>query len=94
MGGHNLLEPAALSKPCLIGSSFYNFKLITEQLVANNACIICPTIEDISTQLISLFESLALRETMGTAALNIVNKNQGALNKTLENIQHNFNREI
>ena len=93
VGGHNLLEPAALSKPCLIGPSFYNFKLITEQLVENKGCVICPTIDDISNQVIDLFENSEQRESMGISALNIVHKNRGALDKTLDNIIHNFNKE-
>ena len=34
VGGHNLLEPAALGKPCLTGPVYFNFSDITRQLVA------------------------------------------------------------
>ncbi|EGU56720.1 3-deoxy-D-manno-octulosonic-acid transferase [Vibrio nigripulchritudo ATCC 27043] len=34
VGGHNLLEPTAIGIPSLIGPSFYNFKSITEKLIA------------------------------------------------------------
>lgn len=34
VGGHNLLEPTAIGIPSLIGPSFYNFKDITERLIA------------------------------------------------------------
>ena len=34
VGGHNLLEPTVIGIPSLIGPSFYNFKGITERLIA------------------------------------------------------------
>ena len=86
VGGHNLLEPAALAKPCLIGPSFYNFKLITEQLVKNKGGVICPSSDDISLQLIELFKDNKQQLTMGIHALEIVNKNKGALDQTLDKL--------
>lgn len=83
VGGHNLLEPAALSKSCLIGASFYNFKLITEQLVENNGGVVCHTIDDISEQLVGLFNSPEKNRLMGKNALEVVTKNRGAIDKTL-----------
>ena len=86
VGGHNLLEPAALSKPCLIGSSFYNFKLITEQLVENNGCLVCASVDDISSQLIELFADPKQRNAMGGNAFEVVTKNRGAIDKTLDQL--------
>lgn len=90
VGGHNLLEPASLSKPCLIGESFYNFKLITDQLVGNNGAIICKNTEEISNQLILLFDQPQKMKAMGINALAIVNQNRGALDKTLKSLLCNF----
>lgn len=86
VGGHNLLEPAALATPCLTGSSFYNFKLITEQLVNSKACIICKSAHEITENLTTLFSNKALQEEMGNTALAVVNNNKGALAKTLSAI--------
>lgn len=83
VGGHNLLEPAALRKPCLIGPSFYNFKEITEQLIAVDACSICLNIEDIYNAVTALINDNDLRNRSGNAALDVVNENKGALQKTL-----------
>ena len=83
VGGHNLLEPAALAKPCLTGPSFYNFQIITEQLINEHACIVCQSAEDIASNLVALFSDKARLQQMGMAALNVVNKNKGALNSTL-----------
>jgi len=87
VGGHNLLEPAALEKPILNGPSYFNFKEITEQLVAQQACTICNDSHEITASLLRLFNDAKLRQQQGTAALNFVRNNQGALHKTSQAIQ-------
>lgn len=86
VGGHNLLEPAALGKPCLIGESYYNFKEITEQLMSVNACIICKDSESIYQNIKVLLDNKPLQKQLGKAALEIVNDNKGALQKTLAHL--------
>ena len=86
VGGHNLLEPAALAKPCLTGPSFYNFKLITEQLVESGGCIVCYTEDEIADNLLKLFADKDKAQEMGRSALAVVNKNKGALTRTLQQL--------
>lgn len=83
VGGHNLLEPAALAKPCLTGPSYYNFKQITEQLIQVNACFLCADSNSIAIKINQLINNKTLQKTSGDAALQIVNANKGALKKTL-----------
>jgi len=84
VGGHNLLEAAALKKPILNGPSYFNFKQITEQLVQLDACTICQNSNEISANLLALFNDAKLRQQQGEAALNFVLQNQGALDKTAQ----------
>lgn len=86
VGGHNLLEPAALAKPCLTGPSFYNFQLITEQLINSKGCIVCATESDIAENLQKLFTDKKTMQAMGKAALAVVDKNRGALTRTLQQL--------
>ncbi len=86
VGGHNLLEPAALAKPCLTGPSFYNFQLITEQLIESNGCIVCPTENEIAENLLKLFADKTRMREMGKSALAVVDKNRGALIRTLQQL--------
>ena len=86
IGGHNLLEPAALGKPCLTGPSYYNFKLITEQLINVKACFICSNTKNIYNEVKRLLQTPSLQEKAGNAAINIVNINKGALRKTLNHL--------
>ncbi len=84
VGGHNLLEPAALKLPILNGPSYYNFLEITKKLLAQRAVILCESGDDIAKNLITLFQDSQARQTMGQSAFEIVEQNRGALKKTLQ----------
>lgn len=86
VGGHNLLEAAALKKPLLNGPSYFNFKEITEQLVRLTACKICDDSDVISASLLTLFNDKTLSEKQGEIAFQFVKNNQGALLKTMESM--------
>jgi len=83
VGGHNLLEPAALQLPLLNGPSYFNFSEITDKLLEANAVVICQDSQDIAGQLQQLFKQSELRKTKGLAAYQVVEQNRGALDKTL-----------
>jgi len=87
VGGHNLLEAAALKKPILNGPSFFNFKQITEQLVSLGACKICINSEEIAKNLLHLFNDLPLQKAQGKLGFDFVQENQGALQKTSQAIE-------
>ncbi|PNH80601.1 lipid IV(A) 3-deoxy-D-manno-octulosonic acid transferase [Vibrio diazotrophicus] len=86
VGGHNLLEPAALGMPLLIGPSYYNFTDITHALVAANACKIVHDHVNILTQLNIWLTDKQQREISGQQALCVVNKNTGAIERSLDQI--------
>ncbi|WP_253952040.1 lipid IV(A) 3-deoxy-D-manno-octulosonic acid transferase, partial [Photobacterium sanctipauli] len=83
VGGHNLLEPAALGLPILSGPSYFNFMDITHQLIAARGAEIVADSHQLTEQLNKLFSDPEHRHTMGKAAFSIVMKNQGALRKTI-----------
>lgn len=86
VGGHNLLEPAALEKAILTGPSYFNFQVIGEQMLQQGACAVCNTPNEIAQQLIELMDNPQQQQMMGASALQIVQANQGALEKTLARI--------
>ncbi|XHY19462.1 3-deoxy-D-manno-octulosonic acid transferase [Vibrio sp. NH-UV-68] len=86
VGGHNLLEPAALAKPTLIGPSYFNFADITRQLSENNACQIVESEAVLAQAIIDLFNDPQNIQTKGKAALEVVERNQGALDFILNEI--------
>nr|WP_268833369.1 lipid IV(A) 3-deoxy-D-manno-octulosonic acid transferase [Photobacterium carnosum] len=86
IGGHNLLEPAAVAKPAITGPSFYNFEDITQQLLAAGAIEICQNSHQLAQQLVTLFNDPERQQHMGAQGQRIVIENQGAVNKTIANI--------
>ncbi len=86
-GGHNLLEPAALARPCLTGPNFFNFDEITRHLVDHRGAKIVSDADGLTETLLNLFNDPQQRDAMGAAALDVVAANQGALAKTLNEIE-------
>ncbi|SHO57601.1 lipid IV(A) 3-deoxy-D-manno-octulosonic acid transferase [Vibrio quintilis] len=84
VGGHNILEPAALGIPTLTGPSFFNFKEIMKEFIKEDAIIICSEPEDIVTKIAMLLDDNLLYESCSKSAFHILQKNQGALAKTIQ----------
>jgi 3-deoxy-D-manno-octulosonic-acid transferase len=72
--------------PLLIGPSYYNFTDITHALVEANACKIVHDQVDILTQLNIWLTDKQQREISGQQALSVVNKNTGAIERSLDQI--------
>ena len=86
VGGHNLLEPAALAKPCLIGPSYFNFADVTEQLQLRNGVVIVKDSNSLATELNRLIAQPALAAEMGRQAHSVVVDNRGALAKIMHQL--------
>ncbi|ENY8011767.1 lipid IV(A) 3-deoxy-D-manno-octulosonic acid transferase [Vibrio fluvialis] len=89
VGGHNLLEPAALGKPLLNGPSYYNFSEIMQLLQSARAVEICMNAQEITMYLLTLFSSPDKLSQIGKRALLVLNDNKGAVKKTLSDILSN-----
>ncbi|TDE21622.1 3-deoxy-D-manno-octulosonic acid transferase [Vibrio owensii] len=55
VGGHNVLEPAALGVPVITGPSYYNFTEIVDLLVAYSLCEVAENTESITNKLSQYF---------------------------------------
>lgn len=89
VGGHNLLEPAALGKPLLNGPSFFNFSEIMQLLKDKQAVSICDDATQISKALIQLFSDPEQIATLGQKAQLVVEENRGAIAKTVRSVLDN-----
>ena len=83
VGGHNLLEPAALGKAALTGPHYFNFSDITRQLLAECAVQEVADADALASAVLSLFADAAKRARMGAAGRAVVQANQGALQRTM-----------
>ncbi|HDY8066569.1 3-deoxy-D-manno-octulosonic acid transferase [Vibrio vulnificus] len=81
VGGHNVLEPAALGVPVIIGPSYYNFKEITSTLHQVNGIAIVESVQ-LGRHVLQLLTDKALQIKTAQAALRVVQKNQGTLART------------
>ncbi|MBE4586792.1 3-deoxy-D-manno-octulosonic acid transferase [Vibrio navarrensis] len=82
VGGHNVLEPAALGVPIITGPSFFNFQEITIALEKENGIAVVENTQlGLKTQ--QLLDNREQQNLMAETALKVVQKNQGALAMTL-----------
>ena len=89
VGGHNLLEPAALGKPIITGPSYYNFTDITHTLESAGACIILRDKAEIVKQLTLWLTNQQAREHSAKQALSVVSHNTGAIERSLAQLELN-----
>ncbi|MEZ8105258.1 3-deoxy-D-manno-octulosonic acid transferase [Vibrio cortegadensis] len=86
VGGHNVLEPAALGVPVITGPSYFNFKEIVGPMINASAILISSKHPELSQNISLLNHSKNKHSLIAESALNIVKQNQGSLIKTLTNI--------
>jgi 3-deoxy-D-manno-octulosonic-acid transferase len=87
IGGHNLLEPAALGLPLLSGPSLENFSEIAEVMTAEGALQVVDDAEALAEAVITLLEDESQRQRAGQAARERVARNRGALAGTLQQLE-------
>ena len=90
IGGHNLLEPAALSRPVIVGPHTFNAPDITAQLLAAGAAVQLENEKAVGASLVKWFREPALIAEMGRAGLGRVQSGQGAVQRTLALIESVF----
>jgi 3-deoxy-D-manno-octulosonic-acid transferase len=87
IGGHNLLEPAALARPIVVGPHNFNGQDVAEMLLTSGAAVAVTSADSLSKELLKLAASPALRMQMGARGREIVVANRGALGRVLEIIE-------
>ena len=83
IGGHNLLEPAALGLPVLTGPSHSNGEEIAQLLLARGAALQVNGADELAAVLKRLIEDSVERERIGRAGREIVAANRGSLSRLL-----------
>ncbi len=83
VGGHNLLEAAALAIPVAIGPNSFNFAEITRRLVAEQGAVQVKDAEALARLLEAWLGDAAERARIGEQAFAFVERNRGALQRLL-----------
>ncbi len=86
IGGHNLLEPAAVGTPMVTGPHLHNFSEISRRLKEAQALEVGNDAEAVGARLEALLGDEAKRKAMAEAGRHLVERGRGALQKTLEMI--------
>jgi 3-deoxy-D-manno-octulosonic-acid transferase len=84
VGGHNLLEPAAIGVPVLTGPQQFNSPQVARVLCELGAASLVHDSLELAAELLRLLRDPALRAARGTAAAAAIDANRGALARVLE----------
>ena len=83
VGGHNVLEPAALGVPSVVGPHTFNFDEVTRRLRDAGALLQVRDEPALAAAVLALLEDAPRRQAMGEAACRQVSELSGALARTL-----------
>ncbi len=83
IGGHNLLEPAALARPILVGPHTFNATEMTDELIASGGALRVLDSGQIGTALTRLLGQQDERDRIGAAAMQGMLRQRGAVERTV-----------
>jgi 3-deoxy-D-manno-octulosonic-acid transferase len=86
-GGQNPIEPAAYGKPVLFGKYMDNFKTEAASLVKSGGAFIVKDSNDLAEKIKAFISNKQLIKNAGTAALQTVLKQKGALSFTIDRVK-------
>lgn len=87
IGGHNMLEPAALGVPSIIGPHYFNFTTIVKLLQQSSGLVCVADADSLAEAVIEFFKDSAKRQQAGNNARIVVESHRGAVNKHLKMIE-------
>lgn len=88
VGGHNVLEPAALGLPVLFGPHMFNFENARALLLEHGAAREVPEMLALEPALAALFQDASARAAMGRAGREVLRANRGALQRLVGLIEN------
>jgi len=84
VGGHNLVEPAAMKKPVIFSRYMFNFKEISEALLSAGGGVMVKDKAELYVQIDKLLSDQELARSMGEKAFSVIEMNSGAAQKTID----------
>lgn len=87
LGGHNVLEPAAMGIPVMFGTYMSNFKAIETDILAADAAIQCQNEAALVKMLLKLYQQPKLRQQLTNNAANFLKHNQGSIEKIIVRLE-------
>lgn len=87
IGGHNVLEPAALAKPVLVGPNTFNFSEITRTLLDSGGGQLIGDSAELGLAVVELLRDRDRRLQAGMAARRVFERERGAVARTMRLIE-------
>ncbi len=84
VGGHNLLEPAAMKKPVMFSRYMFNFKEISEALIAAGGGVLVKDKEELYVKAYKLLSDQKHAQLIGNRAFKVIEANSGAAKRTID----------
>jgi 3-deoxy-D-manno-octulosonic-acid transferase len=84
VGGHNLLEPAALGLPVLTGPSHSNSKEVAQLLLQSGAAVEVADAAGLERAVYGLLRNAAERQRIATLAKDLIAANRGSVRRLLD----------
>ena len=92
IGGHNVLEPAALAVPIVVGPYMFNFAEISVSLLEAGAEVQVLDGDELGSAITQLFADERRRAQVGQAAKRAFEREQGSVLRTVEIIEKTLER--
>jgi 3-deoxy-D-manno-octulosonic-acid transferase len=93
IGGHNLLEAAAVGVPVAVGPNVFNFAQITDLLVKEGAAVQIHSQQELAECMWEWLSDAARRARIGERGRRVVQENQGALQSLLDLVEGLYEAE-
>ncbi|MFH4512264.1 lipid IV(A) 3-deoxy-D-manno-octulosonic acid transferase [Vibrio alginolyticus] len=87
VGGHNVLEPAALGVPVITGPSYYNFQDLVAKMLHKKVIKLIESPNEMSLKVEAMFQDALAKSIVQENLLSFVKDNVGALTKTIRCIE-------
>ncbi len=87
LGGHNLIEAFAMSRPVITGPHTFNFSEITEQAIEADCAQRASDADNVMQRAQALLDDSVKRQAMGTQAHAFFLQHQGATDRTMRAIE-------
>jgi len=84
VGGHNLLEPAAMKKPVIFSRYMFNFKEISEALISAGGGILVKDKDELQVEAEKLLSDKDYAWQIGSKAFAVIEANSGATKRTID----------
>lgn len=85
-GGQNMLEPSALGLPVVFGMHTFNFRSDVELLMQSRAAVQVRNPQELEAALAELLNDPCQRAELGARARQVIERNLGATQRTLEQV--------